>query len=163
MVYAKEPFGGPEAVLAYLSRYTHRVAISNHRLLEANQSGVTFGYKDYRIDGPGRYKTMALPTHEFIRRFLMHVLPKGFHRIRHYGLFANGNRAANLARARELLHVAPPATASETAETAAAGEPRVEPCPCCGGRMLVIETFARGCEPKHRPQRAPPLGPRDIS
>ena len=163
VVYAKEPFGGPEAVLAYLSRYTHRVAISNHRLLEANQSGVTFGYKDYRIDGPGRYKTMTLPTHEFIRRFLMHVLPKGFHRIRHYGLFANGNRAANLARARELLHVAPPATASETAETAAAGEPRVEPCPCCGGRMLVIETFARGCEPKHRPQRAPQLGRRDIS
>ena len=102
------PFGRPEAVLAYLSRYTHRVAISNHRLLEANQSGVTFRYKDYRIDGPGRYKTMTLPTHEFIRRFLMHVLPKGFHRIRHYGLFANGNRAANLARARELLHVAPP-------------------------------------------------------
>ena len=163
MVYAKEPFGGPEAVLAYLSRYTHRVAISNHRLLEANQSGVTFRYKDYRIDGPGRYKTMTLPTHEFIRRFLMHVLPKGFHRIRHYALFANGNRAANLARARELLHVAPPATASETVETAAASEPRVEPCPCCGGRMLVIETFARGCEPKHRPQRAPPLGPSDIS
>ena len=163
VVYAKEPFGGPEAVLAYLSRYTHRVAISNHRLLEANQSGVTFRYKDYRIDGPGRYKTMTLPTHEFIRRFLMHVLPKGFHRIRHYGLFANGNRAANLARARELLHVAPPATASETVETAAASEPRVEPCPCCGGRMLVIETFARGCEPKHRPQRAPPLGPSDIS
>jgi hypothetical protein len=148
VVYAKEPFGGPEAVLAYLSRYTHRVAISNHRLLEANQSGVTFRYKDYRIDGPGRYKTMTLPTHEFIR---------------HYGLFANGNRAANLARARELLHVAPPATASETVETAAASAPRVEPCPCCGGRMLVIETFARGCEPKHRPQRAPPLGPSDIS
>ena len=163
VAYAKRPFGGPEAVLAYLSRYTHRVAISNHRLIEANQSGVTFRYKDYRIDGPGRYKTMTLPTHEFIRRFLMHVLPKGFHRIRHYGLFANGNRAANLARARELLHVAPPATASETVETAAASEPRVEPCPCCGGRMLVIETFARGCEPKHRPQRAPPLGRRDIS
>jgi hypothetical protein len=163
VVYAKERFGGPEAVLGYLSRYTHRVAISNHRVLEADQSGVTFRYKDYRIDGPGRYKTMTLPTHEFIRRFLMHVLPKGFHRIRHYGLFANGNRAANLARARELLHVAPPATASETVETAAASEPHVEPCPCCGGRMLVIETFARGCEPKHRPQRAPPLGPRNIS
>jgi Putative transposase/Transposase zinc-binding domain len=163
VVYAKEPFGGPEAVLAYLSRYTHRVAISNHRLVEADQSGVTFRYKDYRIDGLGRYKTMTLPIHEFIRRFLMHVLPKSFHRIRHYGLFANGNRAANLARARELLHVAPPATASETVETAAASEPRVEPCPCCGGRMLVIETFARGCEPKHRPQRAPPLGPSAIS
>ena len=161
VVYAKEPFGRPEAVLAYLSRYTHRVAISNHRLLEANQSGVTFRYKDYRIDGPGRYKTMTLPTHEFIRRFLMHVLPKGFHRIRHYGLFANGNRPPTW-RARAAPRGAP-ATASETVETAAASEPRVEPCPCCGGRMLVIETFARGCEPKHRPQRAPPLGPRDIS
>jgi hypothetical protein len=165
VVYAKEPFGGPEAVLAYLSRYTHRVAISNHRLVEADQSGVTFKYKDYRIDGLGRYKTMTLPIHEFIRRFLMHVLPKSFHRIRHYGLFANGNRAANLARARELLHVAPPATASETVETADAGEPRAEPRPCprCGGRMLVIEIFARGCEPKHPPQRAPPLGPSAIS
>jgi Putative transposase len=107
VVYAKEPFGGPEAVLAYLSRYTHGVAISNHRLLEANQSGVTFRYKDYRIEGPGRYKTMTRAPHEFIRRFLMHVLPKGFHRIRHYGLFANGNRAANLARARALLHSEP--------------------------------------------------------
>jgi hypothetical protein len=165
VVYAKEPFGGPEAVLAYLSRYTHRVAISNHRLVEADQSRVTFKYKDYRIDGPGRYKTMTLPSHEFIRRFLMHVLPKSFHRIRHYGLFANGNRAANLAHARELLHVAPPATASETVATADPSEPRAEPrpCPCCGGRMLVIEIFARGCEPKHPPQRAPPLGPSAIS
>jgi hypothetical protein len=166
VVYAKEPFAGPEAVLAYLSRYTHRVAISNRRLVTADQSGVTFRYKDYRIDGPGRYKTMTLPTHEFIRRFLIHVLPKGFHRIRHYGLVANGQRAANLARARELLHVPPPATASQTMETATdAGETRAEPhpCPCCGGRMLVIEVFARGCAPKHRPQRAPPLGSRAIS
>ena len=137
-------------------------ACSTGKRWSHNQSGVTFRYKDYRIDGPGRYKTMTLPTHEFIRRFLIHVLPKGFHRIRHYGLFANGNRAANLARARELLHVALPATASETVETAAASEPRVEPCPRCGGRMLVIETFARGCALKHRPQRAPPLGPTDI-
>jgi hypothetical protein len=162
VVYAKEPFAGPEAVLAYLSRYTHRVAIANRRLVKADESGIAFKYKDYRIDGPGRYKTMTLPTHEFIRRFLMHVLPKGFHRIRHYGLFANGNRAANLAHARELLHVAFPPTPSETVATADASEPRVEPCPLCGGRMLVIETFARGCEPKHRPQRAPPLGPTDI-
>jgi Putative transposase len=145
----------------YLSRYTHRVAISNRRLVKADESGVTFKYKDYRIDGPDRYKTMTLPTHEFIRRFLLHVLPKGFHRIRHYGLFANGHRAANLAHARELLHVAPPATASETVATADASAPRVEPCPRCGGRMLVVEIFARGCEPKHRPQRAPPLGSRD--
>jgi len=165
VVYAKEPFGGPEAVLAYLSRYTHRVAISNHRLLEADQSGVTFRYKDYRIDGPGRYKTMTLSTHEFIRRFLIHVLPKGFHRIRHYGLLANGQRTANLARARELLHVTPPATASETMETTDASAQRAEPrpCPYCGGRMFVIEIFARGCEPKHPPQRAPPLGPSGIS
>ena len=156
VVYAKEPFAGPEAVLAYLSRYTHRVAISNRRLVKADASGVAFKYKDYRIDGPGRDKTMTLPTHEFIRRFLMHVLPKGFHHIRHYGLFANGNRAANLAHARELLHVAP----SETVATADASAPRVQPCPCCGGRMLVIEIFARGCTPKHQPQRAPPLGSR---
>ena len=105
VVYAKEPFGGPQAVLAYLSRYTHRVAISNRRLIAANEGGVTFKWKDYRIDGPARYKTMTLPTHEFIRRFLMHVLPKGLHRIRHYGLFANSNRAGNIERARELLAV----------------------------------------------------------
>src|SRR6516225_7402534 len=94
VVYAKKPFGGPQAVLAYLSRYTHRVAISNRRLISADETGVSFKWKDYRIEGPDRYKTMTLPTHEFIRRFLTHVLPKGLHRIRHYGLFANGNRAA---------------------------------------------------------------------
>ena len=86
------------------SRQTVRVAIANSRLISADQTGVTFKWKDYRIEGPGRYKTMTLPTHEFIRRFLIHVLPKGLHRIRHYGLFANGkNRAANIARARQLL------------------------------------------------------------
>jgi len=100
VVYAKKPFGGPQAVLAYLSRYTHRVAISNRRLISADETGVTFRWKDYRIEGHARYKTMTLPTHEFIRRFLMHVLPKGFHRIRHYGLFANGNRAGNVALAQ---------------------------------------------------------------
>src|SRR6266436_3171371 len=98
VVYAKKPFGGPQAVLAYLSRYTHRVAISNRRLISADETGITFKWKDYRIEGPDRYKTMTLPTHEFIRRFLMHVLPRGFHRIRHYGLLASGNRAANIAR-----------------------------------------------------------------
>ena len=103
VVYAKKPFAGPQAVLAYLSRYTHRVAISNRRLVSADENSVTFTWKDYRIEGPGRYSTMTLPTDEFIRRFLMHVLPKGLHRIRHYGLFANGNRAANIARARALL------------------------------------------------------------
>jgi hypothetical protein len=151
VVYAKEPFGGPQSVLAYLSRYTHRVAISNRRLISADESGVTFKWKDYRIEGPGRYKTMTLPTHEFIRRFLMHVLPKGVHRIRHYGFLANSNRAANIARARELLAAPSPAKESEPAAVSAMDEPRVlpQPCPCCGGRMIIIETFPRGCEPKH--------------
>jgi hypothetical protein len=151
VVYAKEPFGGPQAVLAYLSRYTHRVAISNRRLISADETGVTFKWKDYRIEGPGRYKIMTLPTPEFIRRFLMHVLPKGVHRIRHYGLFANGNRAANIERARHLLAMPSPVREPEPAEPIATDEPRVltQPCPCCGGRMIIIETFARGCEPKH--------------
>ena len=113
VVYAKEPFGGPKAVLAYLSRYTHRVAISNRRLVAANEKGITFKWKDYRIGGPGRYKTHDIPTHEFIRRFLVHVLPKGLHRIRHYGLFANGNRGANIALARELLAMPPRVTEPE--------------------------------------------------
>jgi hypothetical protein len=157
VVYAKQPFGGPKAVLAYLSRYTHRVAISNRRLIAADANSVTFNYKDYRIEGASRYKTMTLATAEFIRRFLMHVLPKGLHRIRHYGLFANGNRAAHIAKARELLAVPVPEP-----EPAAAPEPDQpcvlpRPCPCCGGRMLVIEIFARGCEPKHRPTHRPPL------
>jgi hypothetical protein len=153
VVYAKTPFAGPHAVLAYLSRYTHRVAISNRRLISADQTGVTFTWKDYRIEGPGRYQSMTLATDEFIRRFLMHVLPKGFHRIRHYGLFANGNRAANIARARELLAVPSCSKQPETSKTAAADEPRVlpRPCRCCGGRMIIIETFAAGCQPKHRP------------
>ena len=112
-VYAKRPFAGPEAVLAYLSRYTHRVAISNRRLIAADAKAVTFKVKDYRIDGPGRYKTMTLDPHEFIRRFLIHVLPKGFHRIRHYGLLASGVKANNLALARKLLAVAPPAPEPE--------------------------------------------------
>ena len=156
VVYAKRPFGGPRAVLAYLSRYTHRVAISNRRLIAADRAGVTFRWKDYRIEGPDRYKTMRLPTDEFIRRFLTHVLPKGLHRIRHYGLFANGNRAANTARARELLAVPSRSKQAETFETAAADGPRVLPRPCrsCGGRMIIIETFARGCQPKHHPAPA---------
>ena len=156
VVYAKEPFAGPRQVLRYLSRYTHRIAISNRRLLSADQNGVAFRYKDYRIDGPARYKTMTLATDEFIRRFLIHVLPKGFHRIRHYGLLASGNRAANIAHARKLLAVPPPPKQPETPE-ATADEPRVlpRPCPCCGRRMMIIETFARGCKPKHRPSPAP--------
>ena len=153
VVYAKKPFGGPQAVLAYLARYTHRVAISNSRLISADETGVTFKWKDYRIEGPDRYKTMTLSTHEFIRRFLIHVLPKGLHRIRHYGLFANANRAANIARARELLAV-PQSTAQPKIDPdAEPDQPRVlpNPCPCCGGRMIIIETFARGCQPKHAP------------
>ena len=156
VVYAKKPFAGPQAVLAYLARYTHRVAISNRGLISADETGVTFKWKDYRIEGPGRYKTMTLPTHEFIRRFLTHVLPNGLHRIRHYGLFANGNRAANIARARELLAVPSRPKPAETSATAADDELRVlpPPCRCCGGRMIIIETFARGCQPKYRPAPA---------
>jgi len=154
VVYAKKPFGGPQAVLAYLSRYTHRVAISNRRLISANGTGVTFKWKDYRIEGHARYKTMTLPIHEFIRRFLMHVLPKGFHRIRHYGLFANGNRAENVALARKLL--AMPPCVSEPDISFEPDQPRTlpRPCPCCGGRMIIIEVFARGCKPKNRPTSA---------
>jgi hypothetical protein len=156
VVYSKRPFGGPKAVLAYLARYTHRVAISNRRLISADKTGVTFKWKDYRIEGADRYKTMTLATDEFIRRFLIHVLPKGFHRIRHYGLLATSNRAANIAHARKLLAV--PSSPKETEPPQPAiDEPRVlpRPCPCCGGRMFIIETFARGCEPKHRPTTAP--------
>jgi hypothetical protein len=154
VVYAKKPFGGPRAVLAYLARYTHRVAIANSRLISADKTGVTFKCKDYRIQGAGRYKTMTLPTHEFIRRFLIHVLPKGLHRIRHYGLFANGkNRAANIAHARQLLAVPQSATPQNIDPAAVSDQPRAlpTPCPCCGGRLIIIETFARGCQPKHAP------------
>jgi Putative transposase len=152
VVYAKKPFAGPQAVLAYLSRYTHRVAISNRRLVSADHNGVAFRWKDYRIDGPNRWKTMTLSPHEFIRRFLLHVLPKGLHRIRHYGLFANGNRAADIARARELLAMPAPAKQPDGLKAAEAEEPRLHshPCPCCGGRMIIIEVFARGCEPSYR-------------
>jgi len=154
VVYAKKPFGGPQAVLAYLARYTHRVAIANSRLVSADETGVTFKWKDYRIEGPGRYKTMTLPTHEFIRRFLIHVLPKGLHRIRHYGLFANGKyRAANIAHVRQLLTVTPSAAQPNIDSAAESDQPRALPTPCpqCGGRLIIIETFARGCQPKHTP------------
>ena len=157
VVYAKKPFGGPQAVLAYLSRYTHRVAISNRRLISANDTGVTFRWKDYRIEGHARYKTITLPIHEFIRRFLMHVLPKGFHRIRHYGLFANGNRAENVALARKLLAMPPSVSEPDTRLSFEPDQPRTlpKPCPRCGGRMIIIETFARSCEPKRQPTPAP--------
>jgi hypothetical protein len=153
-VYSKRPFAGPKAVLAYLSRYTHRVAISNRRLIALDGRQVTFKVKDYRIEGPGRYTTMTLDAHEFIRRFLIHVLPKGFHRIRHYGLFAGNNRAETIDTVRKPLNLAPPAAeetaAQETGETNPA-QPLERPCPCCGGRMFIIETFEPGCQPRHRP------------
>lgn len=151
VVYSKRPFGGPEAVLAYLSRYTHRVAISNSRLISADPSRVSFSYKDYRIEGPDRYKVMTLATHEFIRRFLMHVLPKGFHRIRRYGLFATPACADNIARARKLLALPKPQGVLASADASNDNNPPGNQCPCCGGRMIIIETFAAGTTPKHRP------------
>ena len=127
------------------------------RLVAADDGGVSFRWKDYRIEGPGRWKTMTLTPHEFIRRFLIHVLPKGFHRIHHYGLLASGRRAANIARARNLLAAPPPSQPPDISTAAAIDQPRVlpRPCPCCGGRMFIIETFARGSEPKHRPTPVP--------
>jgi len=153
-VHVKEPFAGPEAVLAYLSRYTHRIAISNRRLVSADSNYVAFRYKDYRADHRNRWKTMTLATHEFIRRFLSHVLPKGFHRIRHYGLFANANRADNITRARELLNAQTPVKDNtDDVADAELDERQILnfPCPCCGGRMIIIESFAAGMEPKHKP------------
>ena len=155
-VYAKPPFAGPEAVLAYLARYTHRVAISNSRLISLDERGVTFQYKDYRRDGQARYRTMTLAADEFIRRFLLHVLPKGFHRIRHYGLLASPGCKANIARARELIAVPMPSVdlleAHDTADPDAVTDHH-PPCPCCGGRMMIVEVFGRGGAP-----RGPPSG-----
>jgi hypothetical protein len=148
-VYAKRPFAGPEAVLAYLSRYTHRVAISNRRLIAADADSVTFKVKDYRIDGPGRTKTMTLAAHEFIRRFLIHVLPKGLHRIRHYGFLANGGRADNIARIRLMLDGA--ATPEQPLHDHSDDDGQADACPYCGGRMIVIETFEPGATPRYRP------------
>jgi hypothetical protein len=154
VVYAKPPFGGPEAVLAYLSRYTHRVAISNARLVSADANTVAFRWKDYRIKSRDRQKVMRLDIFEFIRRFLIHVLPGGFHRIRHYGLLASATRKANITRIRALLCV-------QQHEQPAVPEPETElapltlrePCPCCGGPMRIIEIFRRGQKPM---SRAPP-------
>jgi hypothetical protein len=154
IVYAKRPFGGPAAVLAYLSRYTHRVAIANSRLIALDDKGVTFKWKDYRAKGPERVKVMTIAVDEFIRRFLIHVLPGGFHRIRHYGLFASGSRAHNIARAREALNApASQQTRNVDADASDGAEPPTlaHPCPCCGGRMIIIETFERGCSPRARP------------
>lgn len=156
VVYAKRPFAGPEAVLAYLSRYTHRVAISNSRLLAMDERGVTFRWKDYRAKGRTRHKTMTLDADEFMRRFLLHVLPGGFHRIRHYGLLANGHRTASLARIRELLGQEAGAVAQIAGFDAQPFPVQTTfVCTHCGGPMLVLLTFARG-----QPIRASPQRPR---
>ncbi len=138
------------------ARYTHRVAIANNRLVSLDERGVTFRYKDYRRDGQARYRTMTLTPGEFIRRLLLHILPKGFHRIRHYGLLASAGGKANIACARELM-AAPmpggdPPAAHDTADPDAPPDHR-PPCPCCGGRMIIVEVFARGAAP-----RGPPSG-----
>ena len=155
VVYAKPPFGGPEAVLAYLSRYTHRVAISNHRLISADADTVAFRWKDHRIKKGDRIKVMRLPTDEFIRRFLIHVLPSGFHRIRHAGFLANGIRRDRIAMIRRLLDCkpGPDQMADEAPLTGADEDDQLQPCPKCGGAMVVIETFTRGQTPR---SRAPP-------
>jgi hypothetical protein len=140
VVYAKRPFAGPGAVLAYLSRYTHRVAISNSRLVAMEDGSVSFRWKDYRAKGRTRHKTMTLSADEFMRRFLLHVLPTGFHRIRHYGLLANATRRGNLARARTLLSVPSPEPVFEEATPAPAP---TFICRCCGATMRVVEVFLR--------------------
>ena len=150
-VYGKRPFAGPEAVLAYLSRYTHRVAIANSRLIAFDKNTVSFKYKDYRLEGPDRYKVMTLATDEFIRRFLIHVLPKGLHRIRHYGLFAKAACADNIAHARQLLGSQKSQSDTTNSNDGNETPTRSRPCPCCGGRMVIIEIFKRGSTPRHRP------------
>ena len=149
VVYAKPPFGGPEAVLAYLSRYTHRVAISNSRLISADANTVAFQWKDYRIKTGDRRSVIMLATDEFIRRFLIHVLPDGFHRIRHYGLLASSTCKSNIAKVRSLLGAE---TAKPEEQSIADVIPLTlrEPCPDCGGPMRIIETFRRGQKPQTR-------------
>ena len=151
VVYAKRPFAGPEAVLAYLSRYTHRVAIANSRLLALDERGVTFRWKDYRAraraPGGAWIKSMTLSADEFIRRFLLHVLPDGFHRIRHYGLFASATRAAHIAQIRNLLA---PVSSDEVDPQPAHDEPPAPACPCCGGRLVIVERFRAGTQPRMR-------------
>jgi hypothetical protein len=148
MVYAKAPFAGPEAMLAYLSRYTHRITISNRRLIAFDATGVTFRYKNYRRAGADRQQVMTLATDEFIRRFLLHVLPHGFHRIRQYRLLAGSARKASLALARQLLDAAAP----PDDDTSGAPDDFRPPCPCCRGRMIIIETFERWRQPRGPPE-----------
>jgi hypothetical protein len=151
VVYARRPFAGPEAVLAYLSRYTHRVAISNQRLISLDERGVTFRWKDYRARGRTRNKTMTLAADEFVRRFLLHVLPAGFHRIRHDGVLANPSRRENLSKIRALLHVAPEAVEPAADASSCAAQPRFV-CRHCGSPMIIIDMLQRS-----RPIRAPPV------
>ena len=153
VVYAKAPFAGPEAVLAYLSRYTHRVAISNSRLIAFDGNEVTFRYKNYRCSGADRQRVMTLVADEFIRRFLIHVLPHGFHRIRHYGLLAGSTRKDCIAQARDMLEVAP--APDEPPAEEAVPVPH-QTCPCCGGTMVIIEAFAPWCQPRAPPTARPP-------
>ena len=148
-VYSKRPFDGPKAVLAYLARYTHRVAISNGRLISADAKTVTFKMKNYRVDGDVRHTTMTIDTAEFIRRFLLHVLPKGFHRIRHYGLLATAERGDNIELARQLLDANSIKTEAPAGEADAGAD--LPPCPCCGSQQRIIEVFHLGQTPKHRP------------
>jgi Putative transposase/Transposase zinc-binding domain len=155
VVDSRPPVAGPEQVLRYLARYTHRVAISNRRLMAFDDGGVAFRWKDYRIDGLDRWRTMTLAPFEFIRRFLMHVLPKGFHRVRHYGLFAGTKRASNIASARELLNVPAPKPPSPKPAEPDAPRRHWNPCPCCRSPMLIIDTFARGETPRHKPSPRP--------
>ena len=149
VVYAKRPFAGPEAVLAYLSRYTHRVAIANSRLIACDERGVTFKWKDYRARRRDRYKNMTLATSEFMRRFLIHVLPPGFHRIRHYGLFANHVRVKQVQRLRQLLsdeNVDDTCVDDLTPETDVADDQPITStytCRACGATMIIIETFEK--------------------
>ena len=154
VVYAKAPFAGPGQVLAYLARYTHRVAIANSRLVALDDDGwVSFRWKDYRSSGRTKPKVMRLPAGEFMRRFLLHVLPDGFHRIRHYGLFANGHRAAMLARCRELLDVPSTRVEVDGGERCSA-KAEVPACPCCGGPMRIIERLP-GPSSRRYPARKP--------
>jgi hypothetical protein len=158
VVYVKEPFAGPKAVLAYLSRYTHRVAISNSRLIRFDAQNVTFRVKDYRVKGSGSHTTMTLATSEFIRRFLIHVLPRGQHRIRHYGFCGNGNQPANIARIRLLLgaNISDQGRADDNRPDNTDEPPRslALPCPCCGGQLIIIDTIAPAQHPSAPPKTA---------
>ncbi|AWI91911.1 IS91 family transposase (plasmid) [Methylobacterium sp. DM1] len=157
VVYAKPPFAGPKAVLAYLSRYTHRVAISSRRILAFDGANVSFRVKDYRCEEGGQARVMTLSAGEFIRRFLLHVLPRGFHRIRHYGFLTGSNRKAGLAHIRAILGtpVPPRSTDSEPDARDAATDVR-GPCPCCGGPMRIVGAFAGWYEPRGPPFRPAP-------